>query len=150
MVLSKLYLAAVYSIPLHAKGQRSSPLALLFSTGSALPGRLQHRPLDCIDTLLEAGGAHPWEYCRRGELRHQPIGAEAGIRVVVDGGAEAASQQLASLLAFLALTRCWCQTGTVTSHEKRNTPIVVYQLYTIGWMSAALTDSSLRAAVVTR
>ena len=80
-------------------------LARLLGAGRALTRRLERRPLDGGDALLEACRARPQE---RGRLSKGLVGhlrlAQARFRVVVDGGAEAAREQpIAAGLACLAL-----------------------------------------------
>ena len=70
-----------------------------------LAGWLEHRPLDGSDALLEARRASPREARRGCESGGQRRLGQARLRVVEEGGAEAARQQLAAHLAHLALPR---------------------------------------------
>ena len=80
-------------------------LARLLGAGRALTRRLERRPLDGGNALLEACRARPRERGRigKGLVGHLRL-AQARFRVVVDGGAEAAREQpIAASLARLAL-----------------------------------------------
>ena len=81
------------------------PRLLLLCTCRPLAGWLEHRPLDGSDALLEAGRARPREARRGCESAGQRRLGQARLRVVEEGGAEAARQQLAARLAHLALPR---------------------------------------------
>ena len=82
-------------------------LARLLGASRALTRRLERRPLDGGDALLEACRARPRERSRLGKglVCHASL-AQARFRVVVDGGAEAAREQpVAACLALAARGR---------------------------------------------
>ena len=85
----------------------SSLLARLLGAGSTLTHRLEHGPLDGRNALLEACWTRSRERSRphKCHLNHLGI-AQALLRVVVDGGAEAAGEKLAARLTLLALAAC--------------------------------------------
>ena len=84
------------------------------SLGSRRPlaGRLEHRPLDRRNSLLEAGWAGPQEACRGCKLIRELGLSQACITVVVGGDAKAACKQLYGL----RITRIWEAGVVITSN----------------------------------
>ena len=94
----------------------SLPLPLLLSlpgTSRPLAGRLEHRPLDRSNPLLEAGWARPRKARRGCKSARQRRLRQAHLTVVVESCTEAARQQLATFFARLALTRGWREAATL-------------------------------------
>ena len=68
------------------------------AAGRLMAGWLEHRPLDGSDALLEARRASPREARRGCESAGQRRLGQERLRVVDEGGAEAARQQLTARL----------------------------------------------------
>ena len=89
------------------------PLPRLLRASRPLASRLEHRPLDRGDPLLEAARACPREARRGCESAAQRCLRQTLLRVVEESCAEAACEQFSALLAYVALTRDWCEAGTL-------------------------------------